>query len=70
MMHWSWKIFKQQCTPSEVPPMEGVDIIWNTGNEKEDIARATIMAHAFGITELNVAPALKATGRHMTRTEI
>lgn len=60
MMHYAWKIAKGKITPAEVPPMPGVDIIWNHGHAKQG---AQDMVDGFGINNLSVPPALNS--RHI-----
>ena len=60
MMHYAWMIAKGKITPAEVPPLVGVDIIWNHGHAKQG---AQDMVDAFGINNLAVPPALNS--RHI-----
>ena len=60
MMHYSWMIYKGKISPSDIPPMDGVDIIWDH-DRAEDAAHE--MVDGYGIANLQVAPALNS--RHI-----
>jgi hypothetical protein len=66
LMHWSWRIVKQGFDPAQVPPMQGVDILWaHTGPDGKysrhtSRTAAATMVQEFAITQLGVAPALKS----------
>lgn len=69
LMHWCWRIAKQNFDPQRVPSMEGVDICWahvdraGKYSRGESINAARRMVLAFGMNNLGVAPAL--TSRHI-----
>jgi hypothetical protein len=60
LMHYSWMIVKGKIDPEDVPPMSGVDIIWNHSNAEHG---AREMVDGYGIDALGVAPALNS--RHI-----
>ena len=60
MMHYSWMIVKGKIDPAAVPPMAGVDIVWN---HDQAVAGAQEMVDGYGIGGLGVAPALNS--RHI-----
>ncbi len=68
LMHWSWKIKNKKVKPDKVPPMAGVNIEWDHGDEAESIKAASAMVSAYGMNALHVAPALRS--RHTERKAI
>ncbi|MDO6388420.1 hypothetical protein [Uliginosibacterium sp. 31-12] len=69
LMHWSWKISKQDQDPRTVPARAGVNIDW-VHNDAAGVysasvskAAATAMVNAYGMQSLGVAPSL--TSRHI-----
>lgn len=68
LMHWSWKLARKKINPDQVPPMSGVNIEWNHGDEAASVQAAAAMVAAYGMTELQVAPALRS--RHTERKAI
>ncbi|MEP7341315.1 MAG: hypothetical protein ABI977_26530 [Acidobacteriota bacterium] len=60
LMHWSFKIARQNFDPNDVPAMPGVDIVWAHENEEQSRAAARNMVAAYGIA---FAPAL--TSNHI-----
>ncbi|MTH47615.1 hypothetical protein GJV78_15390 [Escherichia alba] len=65
-MHWSWKIARGRVQPENVPAKSGVDIDWvhrGAGGKVDTTASinaAKAMVRAYGMTNLNVAPALNS----------
>jgi hypothetical protein len=66
-MHWSWKI-AHGTPPSAVPSMEGVNIEWVHPTLETSIRAARDMVNAYGMQNLQVAPAL--VSRHTQRKAI
>jgi hypothetical protein len=64
MMHWSWRIVRQNLDPRDVPDFPGVNILWWHGNFTDSIRGANEMVNGFGIAGLNTPPALQS---HHTR---
>lgn len=46
LMHWAWYIAEENFPPAQVPPIPGVDIIWNHPGYK---AAAAAMVREYGI---------------------
>jgi hypothetical protein len=46
LMHWAWQIANAGVSPAAVPPMHGVDIIWNWSGGR---SAAQQMVDAYGI---------------------
>ena len=63
LMHWSWRIAKQNFDAQAVPPQAGVDIEWWHGDAPKSKKAAQEMVDGFGINQLDVAPSL--TSRHI-----
>lgn len=69
LMHWAWRIVRQNVDPASVPPMDGVNINWvHEGRTPQEarqagVAAAREMVVEFNIQGLGVAPALRS--RHM-----
>ena len=74
LMHWCWSICKAKADPRTVPAMEGVAIAWAHDDERGDydpgasLAAARAMVAAYGMQNLNVAPALSS--KHITGTAV
>ena len=63
LFHWAWLIALKKCSPSDPPPMVGVDIEWNHGNISDSINGANEMVKGFGLAvppKSIVAPALQS----------
>lgn len=58
LMHWSWRIVRQGFAPQEVPPMEGVNIIWAHPDPNNSVAGAQAMVEGYGTTRLGTRPAI------------
>jgi hypothetical protein len=69
LMHWCWKISKQNFDPLKVPARSGVSIDWvhkdaaGAYSATASKAAATSMVHGYGMQTLGVAPALAS--RHI-----
>lgn len=68
MMHWSWRIVRENVPPKDVPPRDGVAIIWDHGDDDASRRGAQEMVDNFGIGGLNVPPSTKS--RHIERRAI
>lgn len=60
LMHWCWQIKHKYVQPENVPPMAGVDINWVHPTPAASLEAARQMVQAFGMNELNTAPALRS----------
>ncbi|WP_286178416.1 peptidoglycan-binding domain-containing protein [Enterobacter sp. Ap-1006] len=66
LMHWSWKLARGMVEPANIPEKSGVEIEWvhKGANGKADrnksINAAKAMVRAYGMSNLNVAPALRS----------
>lgn len=60
LMHWAWRIAKEDYDPQRVPAMDGADIHWWHGNALASRAAAQAMVEAFGIDHLEIAPTLES----------
>lgn len=66
MMHWSWKLSKGLVKAHDIPAKSGVNINWvhknSSGQPDENLSMlaAKQMVSAFGMSGLNVAPALQS----------
>ncbi|EON5703371.1 peptidoglycan-binding domain-containing protein [Escherichia coli] len=60
LMHWSWLIAHEIVQAKNVPAMEGVDIEWVHPTEQASLEAAQAMVTAYGMNNLNVAPALSS----------
>lgn len=60
LMHWCWKISRGLVRAADVPAMDGVEIEWDHGNDAKSLREANAMVAAYGMTGLNVAPALRS----------
>jgi hypothetical protein len=63
LMHWSWRIAKQNYDARRVPAMVGVDMDWWHGNQNRSREKAQEMVNGYGTNHLRVAPSL--TSRHV-----
>lgn len=66
LFHWSWQIAQHKVNTSDVPPMDGVDIEWDHGNDKASVKGADEMVAGFGLAVpplSQVAPSL--TSNHI-----
>jgi hypothetical protein len=68
LMHWSWKIVKQNYDPRLIPPMKNVNISWWHGDIIKSKKAAQEIVTGFGIDHLKVPPALRS--RHTERKAI
>jgi hypothetical protein len=67
LFHWSWKIAQGKVKASAVPAMQGVDIEWDHGTDKDSKKGANDMVSGFGLAVppvSNVAPSL--TSNHIS----
>ncbi|WP_422927862.1 peptidoglycan-binding domain-containing protein [Singulisphaera sp. PoT] len=60
LMHWCWRIARQDFDPREVPAREGVDIRWWHGDAATSKQKALEMVNAYGMKNLQVRPALNS----------
>jgi hypothetical protein len=60
LMHWAWRIAKQNYDASKVTPMAGVNINWNHGDQATSRRAAQEMVDAYAIDNLKVEPALNS----------
>lgn len=66
LMHWCWKISKQNANPQQVPASSGVSIEWahndasGAYSETASRAAATAMVNGYGMQNLQIAPALNS----------
>lgn len=64
LMHWCWSIVKANADPRTIPALSGVNIAWvhtdaqGIYDAAASTAGAQAMVSAYGIQNLNVAPAL------------
>lgn len=68
LMHWAWKIANNQSSATNIPAFSGVDIQWDHGNPTDSRNAAVAMVHAYGMSGLQVAPALQS--RHTEQRAI
>ena len=74
LMHWCWSIVKAKADPRTVPALDGVAIAWAHEDAQGDfdaaasLAGAQAMVTAYGMQNLNVAPALSS--KHITGTAV
>jgi hypothetical protein len=71
LFHWSWKIFVGACRPHEAQSREGVDILWDHGDERASKAGSGAMVGGFGLAvppSSTKPPAL--TSNHIEGTAI
>ena len=60
LMHWAWRIAKEDYDPQRVPAMDEVNIHWWHGDEQASKEAAQAMTEALGIDNLKVAPPLES----------
>ncbi len=66
LMHWSWRILRQDVDPLVVPPMQGVNIAWahegpdGKYSRHKSIEAAREMVCGFDMLKLGAAPALNS----------
>ena len=60
LMHWSWRIAKDDMDPAKVPAMSGVGIEWAHPDKVESLRAAQAMVDAFSIRRLRTRPALRS----------
>ena len=58
LMHWAWRIAKENYDPRRVPYMEGVNIRWWHGDIKTSQAAAWEMVHGYEIGDKEEPPPL------------
>jgi len=63
LMHWSWKIVKENYDASNIPAEPGVNINWWHEDQETSKSAAQEMVDGYGINNLGVAPSL--TSRHI-----
>lgn len=47
LMHYAWRVATRKIAPSRVPPLEGVDIVWEHPTREESIAAAKDMVAGY-----------------------
>lgn len=60
LMHWAWKIAKQNYNARRVPAKEGVNIDWWHGNQADSRLAAQEMVEAYKINNLKIPPSLRS----------
>lgn len=68
LMHWAWKIVKENYDAQKVPSKAGVSIDWWHGDQAKSKQAAQEMVNGYAINNLDVAPSL--TSRHTERKAI
>ena len=74
LMHWCWAIVKAKADPRKIPALDGVDIAWahvdDRGGYDADasLAAAQAMVAAYGMQNLDTAPALNSN--HIAGTAV
>ena len=74
LMHWCWAIVNAKADPQAIPVMDGVDIAWAHADDQGDydaaasLAAAQAMVDAYGMQNLNTAPALNSN--HIAGTAV
>ena len=58
LMHWAWRIAKEDYDPRRVPAMEGVNIAWWHGDVYASKEAAQEMIEAYGMDTRQTAPPL------------
>jgi hypothetical protein len=58
LMHWAWRIAKENYDPRRVPAMKGVDIAWWHGDVHASKEAAQEMVEAYNMDTRKVAPPL------------
>ncbi|HET9458320.1 MAG TPA: hypothetical protein VFO78_13320 [Candidatus Limnocylindrales bacterium] len=56
LFHYCVKVWKRKIAPKDVPPMAGVDIVWDHGNDAASRAGAEALANAFGLVGVAAHP--------------
>ena len=64
LMHWAWRIVKENYDASTVPGKDGVNINWWHGDQAKSKQAAQEMVDGYGINNLGVAPS--TTSRHIS----
>lgn len=64
LMHWSWKIVKENYNAQKVPSMAGVNIHWWHDDQDRSKKAAQEMVNSYSINHLKVPPSLSS---HHTR---
>ena len=66
LMHWCWSVVNANADPQTIPTLAGVNIAWAHTNEQgvydatASRAAAQAMVNAYGMQNLNTAPALNS----------
>ncbi|VEC01732.1 Uncharacterised protein [Cedecea lapagei] len=66
LMHWCWKLARGLVEPANIPEKSGVNIEWvhkgadGKPDRSKSINAAKAMVRVYGMSNLNVAPALKS----------
>jgi hypothetical protein len=63
LMHWSWRIVKENYNAKSVPELEGVNIEWWHGDQAKSKQAAQEMVNGYEIGNLGTKPALNS--RHI-----
>jgi len=63
LMHWAWRIAKENYNAQKVPAKDGVNINWWHGNQADSKTAAQAMVDKYKIDKLKVAPSL--TSHHI-----
>lgn len=67
LMHWCWSIVNVNADPQAIPSLAGVNIAWAHTNAQgaydtaASVAAAQAMVNAYGMQNLNTAPALNSS---------
>lgn len=64
LMHYAWRINQRQIDPSQVPPMDGVNIQWEHPTKEASLQAAHAMCEGYAILRLKVKPALDSRHSH------
>lgn len=60
LMHWSWKLSRRLVKPESIPRKPNINIEWEHDSYEKSVKAAFAMVNAYGMSRLNVAPALKS----------
>lgn len=60
LMHWSWSIVHGTVQAKDIPAMNDVDIEWVHPTAQASLQAAQAMVTAYGMDNLNIAPALSS----------
>lgn len=60
LIHWAWRIARENYDPRQVPAMEGVNIAWWHGDVLSSREAAQEMIEAYGLDTREVAPSLNS----------